>query len=256
MAWSVSHFTRYIALKDYLARSGGLLPVHGIQISLPMKYAVQFYRQIFNNSYEAREVELVRRFLPTDRGVVELGCSLGIVASVIRNHLNDDVAMTSVEANPNLVDIARANIARHDPKGRAKLLFAALSYGGREVSFSIGRNAHVNALAGSNGDAGNVETVRVPAITLAEIVEQMGGGKGMSLVCDIEGAEWELAENDRTALKHFDVIVVETHPDVFRRAGRDPEDFHAMVRDAGFRAVAQEGDVFVYLRDAKRKAGR
>ena len=82
---SISQVKRYLVLKSYFAKNDGLLNVHGIKVSLPMRYAIQFYRQIFRQTYEQTEVALSLRYLPRDKAIVELGSSLGIVSAVLRN---------------------------------------------------------------------------------------------------------------------------------------------------------------------------
>ena len=250
---SISQIKRYLVLKSYFAKNDGLLNVHGIKVSLPMRYAIQFYRQIFRQTYEQTEVALSLRYLPRDKAIVELGSSLRIVSAVLRNHLDSDVPMISVEANRDLVEIAATNLARYDKGSNSRVIFAAISYAGDEVLFSTSANPHVNSIqkGATTPEQANETVIRVPAITLEKLVADLDGKKGLSLVCDIEGAEMELFENATQALQHFDTIILETHPLVYQKNGQELAHFQALVAKAGLKIVAQEADVFAYQRDKK-----
>ena len=50
----------------------------------------------------------------------------------------------------------------------------------------------------------------VRATSLSQLVKQQGFDR-FNIICDIEGAEWELWRLDRDALQRADSIILETH---------------------------------------------
>lgn len=243
---------RRLLLHLRLAFGSGTLPIHGVRVRIPMRHAVDMYRQLVRQTYEADEVELVRSHVPPDRPVVELGASLGIVSTVVRSFLQPEVPMICVEAHPGLLATAEKNVAAYDPFGRTKFLHRAIDYHSETVRFSTGLNAHANSkITGDVPDAADGFAI-VKAIRLGDIVHGMGGGRGLTLISDIEGAEWDVFEQDRDALQHFDTAVVETHPDRFSVHGVGNERFHVLARAAGLSICGQRQNVFAHKRDVRR----
>ncbi|MCB1462370.1 MAG: FkbM family methyltransferase [Nitratireductor sp.] len=209
-----------------------------------MSDLVPVSRSILQEKYEEAEARLVSRYIPADRPVVELGASLGVISTLIRSRLDDGVPMVSVEALPHLVEIVRANVARYDASDATIVLHRAVAYDCRTVSFSTDANLLANRIA----NAASPDTIEVTAISLAEIVEILENQTGMTLVCDVEGAEWAIFEHDRKALEHFDIAVVEVHPEIFSENGHTAEQFETMVEAAGFEIVDRDKQVLMLAR--------
>src|SRR3954467_6594406 len=76
--------------------------------------------------YEKAEIEFIRRFLPPDLDIVELGASLGVVTLEIAARQEAAKRLVSVEANPHLIETIRTNVARNSHRTDVELINAAV----------------------------------------------------------------------------------------------------------------------------------
>jgi hypothetical protein len=83
----------------------------------------------------------------------------------------------------------------------------------------------------------------VPRSSLGDILRENGLASRYALVVDIEGAEFDLFENDRAALSRCTFAIVEIHPVSFTERGRRTAEFHRLVDEAGFEIVDRIGNV-------------
>lgn len=230
-------------------RRGARYRLDGVTFQLPPHSPPAGLRAILAGSYERLERELTRKWLPKDLPAIELGGSYGIVSHAIRGHLDPDAALTIVEANPELIDICRGNVALAGT-GEAEVLNAALAYGADKVRFTVTRGLHTSHVdTGTCGaDDDGSRQIEVPATTLAGLLSARGIDGRYSLVCDIEGAEFDLFLNDTEALSRCAIAVVEFHPDPFVRRGTSTSAFLDHVRAAGFEIAETQANVLVATR--------
>lgn len=193
---------------------------------------------LFWGFHEAQEIRYVSTHLPLDLPVIELGTSLGAVSAHIARHLNGGRRMVCVEANSRILSLARETILRNAPGTDVVLIPAAIDYKGETVPFAVSDD-----LISSHVAPGAEELSRVPAITLLSILEQFDV-REYSLVCDIEGAEVQILENDLEALARCRMMVIELH--ATPRLSIDQ--MARVISAAGFERRAQHGAVFVFSR--------
>lgn len=136
-------------------------------------------------SYEAKEAQYIRAYLPAGVEVLELGASLGIGSSVIPGRR--PARLVSYEAVGPLADVARQVVAHNHPAAPWGLIHCAVAAESAKAP------------------------VRVPAVSLAGAIARYRMPVTAWLVMDIEGMEWELARHQAAALRHFDGIIVECH---------------------------------------------
>jgi hypothetical protein len=97
---------------------------------------------------------------------------------------------------------------------------------------------------------GTEQPVTVESIQLGRLVTERGFGR-FSLVCDIEGKEYDLVGNEIEVLKKADVIIMETHA---RLIGEDKNRFLiSKLTDAGFRVIEEDGFVTTLRQSAETK---
>jgi len=154
--------------------------------------------------YERAEIDFVHRYLPSDRKVIELGASIGGNSCQIARKLDRGVAMACIEANPEIVPILRENIGRNCGDRPVEVIHAMVASHTGVGSLNIAESTLVSAAGGGS------RTVEVPALTLTDIVERLGGG-AYSLVSDIEGAEVSLFTDHRAALANCGTMIIECH---------------------------------------------
>ncbi len=232
-------------------RRGARYELDGTTFQLPPRSPVPALKAILTGSYERPERELSKKWLPPDLPAVELGGSYGIVSHTLRKHLNDDSRLIVVEANPDLIDICKGNVATAGA-GNTEVVQAALAYGRDTVRFTITSGLHTSHV--SMGGEAAVEPgdreIDVPAITLAGLLADKGIDGSYGLVCDIEGGEFDLFQNDAEALSRCAMAIVELHPDPFVRRGESTSAFLESVRAAGFEIVETMANVIAARRVA------
>ena len=164
--------------------------------------------KLFFGIYESAERRFVSKYLPIDVHVVEFGSSLGVLTCLIRKRLPENLKVVAVEANPNLVPILKNNLAVNGCVNNVFIEAAAVSYQpGCQALFQQSVHSTDGRLAPNSLADGSVA---VPAIKLSDILRTYRLDD-FSLVCDIEGAEWEIFENDLSSLEKAKVIIIELH---------------------------------------------
>jgi FkbM family methyltransferase len=186
--------------------------------------------------YETSERYAIARFLPRTLPVVELGGSAGIVACLTNRLLADPTRHVVVEANPHLVPVLERN--RQANRCRFRIQHAAVAYGAESIEFGVADDF----LASSVATSATGRRVTVPATSLAKIVAEAGYDR-CSVVCDIEGAEVELLENEADLIKRaVETLLIEVHPAI---VGSDTvSSLETQLGALGFTVVWKCGDVW------------
>ncbi len=154
-------------------------------------------------SWEEEARYLFKKYQPTDLPLIELGASIGIVSCITNKQLADPKAHIIVEANPNLLPILEKN--RVQNACQFNVLNKAVAYGAAEVHFNLNDRCNEGHLSTT------AEGITVPATTLQEILDT-GGFTKANMICDIEGAELPLVENEGQVLSdHFNWLIIEVH---------------------------------------------
>lgn len=194
--------------------------------------------------HEADEVRLTTAYLDPTRPTVELGGSIGVVACLTSRMLRRPEDHVVVEANPLVVPTLQKN--RELNGCRFEVVTAALAYGAPMVEFTVGPDCMTGAMK-----AAGSQKLRVPAVSLREIVEPRGF-QAINLIVDVEGAEIDLVANELDFLKErVKLFFLETHERMLQDGST-----RRMIADlerAGFRIL--EGDredpfVFAFVNQA------
>lgn len=194
---------------------------------------------------------MVMRHLRRDLDYLEIGASLGAIASVAGARLRPEARMICVEANPELHPLLQSTLRRSSHGREVIFVHAALDYGGKsECGFSIQAENTGGRVA--SGVAANpspeARVVQVPAVTLGQLVAQLQL-REYSLVCDIEGAEIGFIRSAREDLEGCRQLIIELHdvPDADGVATwQDLLD--DLIVDHGFRVEDARGPVQVLSR--------
>jgi len=237
---------RWLRARLYCLLNGNEFDFKGIKITLPADYAFYARKLFRENRYEKDEADFIEKYLAKDKPVIELGGSLGVVGAYIRSVLDAETEHVVVEANPDVFEVCRSNIARYDALKRTHYVQAAIHYGDDTVSFHVSKNVHANSTQSETSKKiGPLTSVK--AITLADCLSLLQVSSAPSLVADIEGAEFRIFANDQEALKKFALIIVEIHPEVFTEFGASEAEFLHMVEQADLRLVERRKNVLVLM---------
>jgi len=200
--------------------------------------------------YEEDEASFVARSLAPNLDVVELGASLGVVSCLVARKLDADRRVVSVEALPELLALARANAEENGLDSRIRFVQGAISYGsGDLVAFEADDMSLCGRLAAESAvrDARRVE---VPAKTLGVLLNESRIGD-YALVCDIEGAEAGIIEEDAAALERCRQIIIELHDTTYNGVSLTPADLSARLEDKhGFRLRGRARRTYLFERPA------
>ena len=160
--------------------------------------------ELMIGTYEEAERQAVRKYLRRAVPVVELGGSMGVVACVTNKLLQDRTAHVVVEANPLAIPYLERN--RQLNRCRFEIVNCAIAYGVEAITFRP-----ATGMAGSSiTRPGDQSPVTVAATRLGELVRAHGFDR-FTLVCDIEGLEYDLVCQEAEVLKNADTLIMETH---------------------------------------------
>lgn len=199
---------------------------------------------IFFGFYEGAEIRFVERYLPASADVVDLGASAGVVSAHIARLLKPGRTLVCVEPNAALINCVERNVHGNGPGVVLELIHGAIDCEavGRTTSFKTAEVPTCSRLA-QRGECGE----SVPRVRLADLLRTRNLNAPV-LVCDIEGAEAGLLEEEAMALKEFQMIIIELHATEFRGRHVSVEDMVSAVVKLGFRLVDRRGPVCVFVR--------
>ncbi len=230
--------------------SGHTIEIDGMRFSYPEDIPFAAYHALYKGIYQQPERNLMQDYLPPDLPVVELGGSYGIVSGLLNRKLNEDARQVVVEANPELLDLCRENALAINPSRKLALVNCAIDYSGIDsISFTVTSGTHGSHVAENwrdNGTGG--ERISVQAITLTQLLQQECIEGEYSLVCDIEGAEFDLISQDAAALSNCRAMIVELHPGVFYDRGKTVQQLLEKLEAYGFEIQKSEATVVAAVR--------
>jgi len=192
-------------LGKFVELQGNTGTLDGCTFDLDQPVITTFLKSRFLlNSWEEEARYLFKKYQPIDLPLIELGASIGIVSCITNKQLTDPEAHIIVEANPNLLPVLEKNRAQNDCQ--FTVLNKAVAYGAEEVRFNLNDDRCNEGHLSTSNDG-----ITLPATTLQEILDTAGFTK-INMICDIEGAELALVENEGLVLSNYvDWIIVEVH---------------------------------------------
>ena len=126
-------------------------------------------------NYEARERDLVSRFIKPGDRVLEVGTAVGIVSMTAAAIVGAE-NVTTFEANPDLVSDAQANFLRNGLSGirsHAGILANKTKFrDGAQLDFHISRDFWASRLDAGQNKSDIVRTVKVPMYCFEKEIEQ------------------------------------------------------------------------------------
>ena len=110
----------------------------------------------------------------------------------------------------------------------------------KKITFSPGQNAHGGRVA-NDEERG----FTVPTTTLTEQVSKLIENEYV-LVCDIEGAELDLCQNEKSALSKAYLVILETHPKIYPGKKLDYNQIQTNIENAGLVEIEKLGAVVCF----------
>lgn len=234
-------FRRRCQLALHRLFNGDSYTIHGVNVMIPASVGTELRYQLMRGRYENAEADAVRRYLPVGAAVIELGGSLGVMSKVIRSMIGEQGRHLVVEANPALINICKGNATDSSFVNQSKVINAGIAYGVDAIKFQFGHNAHVGRI-GNDADS---DGVLVSAITLSSLAAQLGENLPFCLVCDIEGAEYDVFEKEFALFERLKFAVLEIHPEIFEESGRSRDSFMSLLKSRNIRVLEDHGQILV-----------
>jgi FkbM family methyltransferase len=212
----------------------------------PKEYCNDTVRaMIFWGFYESAKLRLIKKYLPSNIPVIELGASLGILSSTAISCLNMETSYVCIEANPYLKEYIDFNIKRYNPqKENYAIINAAIAYKTNGfINMNISNNNTESSIT-TGVESSSYKITKVNAISLKDIVNIE-----FTLICDIEGAEIEVFLNDSHILQNCKHLFVELHRTNYEGKLYEVFDLQKILTsDLGFSLVCADGNSFYYNR--------
>jgi FkbM family methyltransferase len=201
-------------------------------------------------TYENAEFDLVQSLLIPDLDTIELGGALGVTGSAILRKLTPPARLITAEFRPELLPILERNCSLNSCGNMFSILRRAIAY-----PLGADRCTHADFVipAGSFGSRKSYEhalgfrTINAQTTTLREICEEFSLGS-FQLICDIEGAELEIIEQDRAVLEKCRLLIIELHEANRPDRSVSPAQLRDLLLDQGFHVMAGNGDVLALTR--------
>jgi FkbM family methyltransferase len=192
---------------------------------------------LFFGLHELDERFLLRRHLPRHLPIVECGGGLGVISCLANRTINNPYMHVVIEANPQMIPLLQKNCNINSCK--FKIYNKAIFYENQSIEFSLDPGF---VGSGIHHDSG--EKITVGTTSIKEMANTSGFEK-FSLICDIEGSETNLVNNEFDILKdRVDFILIEFHPAII--GVRAVDDIHSRLEHAGFILVEMKGDNAVF----------
>lgn len=201
---------------------------------------------LLDGRYELPERRAVKKHLRRDLPVIELGGALGVVACITNKLLAQPAAHVVVEANPRAIPPLTLN--KEANHCAFEIVNRAIAYDVETVTFSPTVDIASNSIESDGTQLyGTEQPVTVKAVQLGSLVAGHGFAR-FSLVCDIEGKEYDLVCHEIEVLKKADVIVMETHARIIGEEKNKA--LISKLTEIGFEIVEEEGFVITMRRPA------
>lgn len=157
------------------------------------------------DTHERDERDLVKRWLPADAVVLELGACLGVVSCVINRRLTVPAHHVAVEPNPQLQAVLLAN---RDTNGCAFGISDALVSRSSDGTFYLSE-----AIVMSSADQATGKPIQVP-VTTVEVLEEKYSLRFNAIFMDIQGGELGFMRENPALLARCQCIILEFHPHI------------------------------------------
>ncbi|CUH40683.1 methyltransferase, FkbM family [Jannaschia seosinensis] len=185
--------------------------IHGVHLTVPDRILrPRIAARLAAGAYEQFEAAAAARCITSGARVLELGAGIGFVSCICARGAGAE-NLVSVEANPHMRDVIRANLDANGHQA-ATLLHGAVGAAGaaETVTFRCAPAFWASAIADGSGRG---EEVAVPVLRLADL---FAAYRPNVVVMDIEGGEAALF--DAPWPDHVEAVLMELHPEAYPAA--------------------------------------
>jgi FkbM family methyltransferase len=232
----------HTAMQIYFRGSNRTVTIDGCQFPL-RNLANNFMKlALLDGSYETLERAAVRKYLQPNSNVVEFGACVGVVSCITNRMLINPKAHVVVEMNPLAIPHLESN--RQKNQCFFRIVNSALAYDTPEIRL----RAHVEFWGNFLNQGGNKPEVTVPTTQLQRILEEEKFEE-YTLICDIEGQEYELLTHELDAVRKAELIIMEVHPAM--TGEQKVQEILSKLKESGFQLIEKSVEVVVLKKEPK-----
>lgn len=162
-----------------------------------------FRTRFFWKTYEMEERAALKKFLPRDAAVLELGACIGVVSGETNALLQHPEKHVVCEANPALLETLQYNRDRNACKFKIEHAMVSRSSDGTFFVHDL--------IVGGSAQRQTEKKIRVPVKTVEQLEEQHGLRFNV-LIMDIEGGEIDFLDENPHLLNQLTHLFIEWHP--------------------------------------------
>jgi FkbM family methyltransferase len=237
-----------LRLRNYLVRVGKTGGRANTRLTLNMRRPIQgriFLRErgsdfsMFKEVLEEQVYSGVLATLPACGTIIDLGANIGLTSLYLAAHF-PDAKLFSVEPNADTYEVLRSNLQSLIADGRCQTLRGAVWSAERPLVADSSHGAdHFSAFATREPSANDIGETTIAGYSMARIIAESGFSFVDLLKVDIEGAEVQLLEGDRSWLNHVGAIAIEFHGGSRNASGFDEimAEHHFTIWDDGSHTV-------------------
>lgn len=199
---------------------------------------------VFFGIWEGAEVRQALKYIDRSLPVIELGGSVGVVASHLA-HSGFESKYICVEAQPSNIRVLHTVFERLNKLSgpfNSLVYHGAICYTGNYVEFS--QESVSGARLSSLSRDSRAQRILVKCVTLGELIKIGGVEGGFQLISDIEGAEVEIFKSEPEALSRCVRLIIELE-EVDVMTISDQLNF---ILSLGFILTSVDGNVHVFDR--------
>jgi len=186
--------------------------VKGIELELPKALAVpRIVEKLEKGQYEGFEARAARKRVKPGHKVLELGGGMGYLGSVC-SAITGGRNVVTVEANPDMVKVIRANLDRNGHEA-ATVLHGAVAGDDAEGETLVFRQDKAfwgSSIASESDGESTDNLVEVPLLKIGALLKQYTPDV---VIMDIEGGEQHLFAEPWP--KHVGFLMMELHPTLY-----------------------------------------
>jgi FkbM family methyltransferase len=195
---------------------------------------------LLKHKYKRFERHAVLQYIRQELPVVELGACIGVVSCITNRILKNPASHVVVEANPHVIPILENN--RNGNHSKFEIQNRAVAYGLESVTFSPASDFRGTSLRQDAPHSSEIPSVTVATTGLGAIVTPKGYDR-FTLICDIEGHEYELVERESQIIERVDTLILETHARLIGETKHSQ--MMGKLAELGFRTIDEDSYVVV-----------
>ena len=199
------------------------------------------FREVMVDEVYAATIEHLDRC----ESVIDLGGNIGL-ATYYLSHKLPDAKFLCVEPFPGNFELLEKNLAKVVASGQVQLQRAAVWSHREQMELPVpedGGFSRITLTDQAEAKPASAATFTVDALTMNDLMEQLGTERVGLVKMDIEGAETPLLQADSGWFANIDAIAIEFHGDSRQESG-----FDALIATHGLAVVAEDDHTVLAVR--------